>query len=287
VRRALTLAVVGSVLVIAGLAIWVISTVGHIVPSDAAGTVRLGGLGLVVVGILCGLIMMVALARRERPGEAEELPPASAGWDAATGLGRMAGPQAGGVRPGPDPLPERIPLAGSARPHPVARTAPPTPVPSPAWPAPAAGYAPGDPAKAGFGAGVAGPGAGAGVAGPGAGAGWAEPGPGVAGPGAGAGWAEPGLVPGMAAPGVEAGWAEPGAGVAGPGTEPEWAGPGVAGPGPRDGSDGADVGRVWWQPPRRATVGWNPDSPDDWLRVLRGLRRSGEGPPDRHISHED
>jgi hypothetical protein len=52
-------------------------------------------------------------------------------------------------------------------------------------------------------------------------------------------------------------------------------------------ADAAQPGPVWSQPPARPTVGWNPDSPEDWLRVLRGLRGSEESPADRHISHED
>jgi hypothetical protein len=35
--------------------------------------------------------------------------------------------------------------------------------------------------------------------------------------------------------------------------------------------------------PRRSgpAPGWNPDSEEDWLRVIRGLRSSEDGPPNR------
>jgi hypothetical protein len=52
-------------------------------------------------------------------------------------------------------------------------------------------------------------------------------------------------------------------------------------------ADAVQPGPVWSRPPAKPTVGWNPDSPEDWLRVLRGLRGSEESPADRHISHED
>ena len=38
---------------------------------------------------------------------------------------------------------------------------------------------------------------------------------------------------------------------------------------------------------RRPAVGWNPDSAEDWLRVLRGLRVSEQTEADGHLSRED
>jgi hypothetical protein len=225
VRRSLGLAVAGSVLLIAGLSIWVISAVGQVVTGTTAGASRLAGLGLMAAGAVCGLLMVVILLARERVPRATDQPPAAGGPGDAPELATAAPPRAESMAPDVSRLPERVPLAGLPPSRPAAVRAPEWPPPPTSGPRHAL-----DPGN-------------------------------VSSPGRAA----------QAPLAAEAAWdaAQPAAEEAQPAAEE------------------VQPDRAWARPPAKPTVGWNPDSPEDWLRVLRGLRGSGESPDDRHISHED
>ena len=293
VRRAVGLAVAGSVLATAGLAAWVLSAVGRVVvPAGAAGRIALVGLGLVVAGALCGLAMIITV---RRPGRAARIADRSAAGSVPEtgGLSETGGaPEAGGVPEtgaalaaaapppatgaAPGPLPGGVPLAGRlpSRPdaepalqwplEPAAEAPPPAVTeplpqwsPEPAVPEPLPPAVP-EPAVP-------------------------EPlPPSVPEP------AVPEPLPESAAPwppGPAPEWAhEPAAEWApesGPGpTAGQLAGPPVPGLAPAPDEQPGEPPRVWWRPDRKPAVGWNPDSAEDWLRVLRGLRGSEQ-------SHED
>jgi len=260
VRRAVGLAVTGSVMLTAGLAAWLLVAVGGLVPQGATGVIRVAGLVLVAAGVLCGLAMIVTIVAGDRAARHADVPsaagppgddagpaarPAAASAQTATPVQAAASPSpspaAAPAAPAPaasaasEPLPERVPRAGRldagpAQPWPL----PPRPGrrarPAPEWaPEPGADLA-------------------------------AEPAP---------TWApEPGV---EQAPEPAAGWAsEPAAG---------WASEPAAGWAPEPAAE--------TRPARKPNVGWNPDSAEDWLRVLRGLRGSVQSPADRHASHED
>lgn len=232
VRRSLGLAVAGSVLLIAGLSIWVISAVGQVVTGTTAGASRLAGLGLMAAGALCGLVMVVILLTRERTPRGRDQPPAAGESGDAPELATAASPRAESMAPDMSRLPERVPLAGLPPSRPAAGRAP-------EWPPPTSG-----PRHA----------------------------------------LDPGNVssPGRDAQAPLAAEAPPASDVAQPAAEEVQPAVKEA----RLAAEEVQPDRVWARPPAKPTVGWNPDSPEDWLRVLRGLRGSGEGPDDRHISHE-
>ena len=140
VRRAVGLAVAGSVLATAGLAAWVLSAVGRVVvPAGAAGRIALVGLGLVVAGALCGLAMIITVRRADRAARIADrpaaggLPEAGGVPEAGAGLAAAAPPPATGAAPGP--LPGGVPLAGRLPSRPDAE-------PAPQWPLEPAAEAP-------------------------------------------------------------------------------------------------------------------------------------------------
>ena len=260
VRRAVGLAVAGSVLATAGLAAWVLSAVGRVVvPAGAAGRIALVGLGLVVAGALCGLAMIITVRRADRAARIADRPaagglPEAGGVPAAgAGLAAAAPPPVTGAAPGP--LPGGVPLAGRLPSRTDAE-------PAPQWPLePAAGAPPPavtEPLPQ-----------------------W-SPEPAVPEP------AVPEPLPESAAPwppGPAPEWAHELAAewAPEPGPEPtagQLAGPPVPGLAPAPDEQPGEPPRVWWQPDRKPAVGWSPDSEEDWLRVLRGLRGSEQ-------SHED
>jgi hypothetical protein len=220
VRRAVSLAVTGSVMLIAGLAAWLLGAVGGVLPQSAAGTIRLAGLSLVVAGALCGLAMIVTLVPADRAARSADVLPAAGQPEGDAGLAAAAPAQAASAAP--EPLPGRAPLAGRLPPQPDTEPAPQLPPqPAPPWsPEPAAAPPPAAPP-------------------------WTLEQP-------------PDRLPQPA---------------------PEWA----HGPAP----DWAREPVAEWRPAGKPNAGWNPDSEEDWLRVLRGLRGSEQSPADQHISHED
>jgi hypothetical protein len=70
VRLALGLTIAGATMLTAGVATWVITTLGRITSGTAAGDLRLASLALLAGGAACGAGMGVALASagRARPG---------------------------------------------------------------------------------------------------------------------------------------------------------------------------------------------------------------------------
>jgi hypothetical protein len=279
IHRAVGLAVTGWVLVIAGLAAWVLGAADGVVPQSAAEITQLAGVGLVAAGAVCGLVMIVTLLAAGRVPRAVDTPPAAGESDKAAELEGPAGlapaaPPAGS--PAPEPLSERVPLAERLPSRPGAEPAPP-------WsPGPAAGSAP-PPAPA-----------------------WspeptAEPtlppvpqwSPGPAGPEAPPQpvppW-PPGTPP-ERVPEPAPDWAhEPAAEwVPGPASVPtadQSAGASVTGLEAAPDEQPAEPDRAR-RPSRKPAVGWNPDSAEDWLRVLRGLRVSEQTEADGHLSRED
>jgi hypothetical protein len=296
IRRAVSLAVAGLVLVIAGLAAWVLGATGGVVPQSAADITQLAGVSLVAAGAVCGLVMIVTLLAAGRVlWNVDTLPAAGEPDDAAElegpgGLDAVAPPSAGS--PAPEPLPERVPLAEWLPSRPGDE-------PAPLWsPESAAGPPPLPPAPA-----------------------WSPE-----------GTAEPTLPPvpqwspepaGPEAPQPVPPWSTgtPSERVPEPGLErahepaadpvpepaPEWAHepaaewvPGHASVPTADQSAGAPVTGLEAAPDeqspdrdragrasRKPAVGWNPDSAEDWLRVLRGLRVSEQAEADGHLSRED
>ena len=286
VRRAVGLAVAGSVLATAGLAAWVLSAVGRVVvPAGAGGRIALVGLGLVVAAALCGLAMIITVRRADRAARIADkpaaggLPEAGGVPEAGGGLAAAAPPPATGAAPAP--LPGGVPLAGRLPSRPDAEPAPQWPLepaaeapppavteplpqwsPEPSLPEPAVPERPPQ---------------------------W-SPEPAVPEP-LPPSLPEPAVpepLPESAAPwppGPAPEWAhEPAAEWApepGPGpTAGQLAGPPVPGLAPAPDEQPGEPPRVWWQPDRKPAVGWSPDSEEDWLRVLRGLRGSEQ-------SHED
>lgn len=211
VRRAVGLAVAGSVMVTAGLAAWLLSAVGGVVPQSAAGVIRVAGLGLVVVGALGGLAMILTLLGVGRATRSPDLPPAAGELDDDAGPG-TAGP-ARAASAAPEPLPERVPQPAPEWAHePGPERAP---EPAPEWARePVAEWVPGPPA---------------------------------------------------ALPAAD-----------------QLAGSPVAGAEVTSDEQLAEPARARSRPARKSNVGWNPDSAEDWLRVLRGLRGSEASPPDQH-----
>jgi hypothetical protein len=261
IRRAVGLAVAGLVLVIAGLAAWVLGAAGGVVPQSAADITKLAGVGLVAAGAVCALVTIVTLIAAGRvPRDVDTSPAASPA--PATSLA-------------PE-LPERVPVAGRLASRPGAEPA------SPSAPGPAA--EPTLPPVRPWSGEPAGP-----EAPP-------QPVPQWS-PGA-----PPERVP---EPGLE--WAHEPAADRGPGPAPEWAHepaaewvPGHGSVPTADQPAGAPVTGLQAAPDeqpaepdqarrasRRPAVGWNPDSAEDWLRVLRGLRVSEQTEADGHLSRED
>jgi hypothetical protein len=70
VRLALGLTIAGATMLTAGVAIWVITTLGRITSGTAASDLRLASLALLACGVACGAGMGFAVARagRARPG---------------------------------------------------------------------------------------------------------------------------------------------------------------------------------------------------------------------------
>jgi hypothetical protein len=308
------LAVVGSVLVTAGLAAWLLSAVSGVVPDSAAGITRLAGLSLAVAGALCGLAMIIIILGVGRGPQTADLPAATDEPDGEAGRATTAPVQATSTAPGP--LPERVSLAerppswldaeppphspdepaAEPPPQPARQWSPETvperfPEPAPEWahvpvpepplppapqwtpepgpepqPQPAARWTPEplperapDPAPE-----------------------WAhEPAP---------EWAHEPAAEWAHEPAAE--WAHEPAAEWAPGPAPVPTADPLAGssvPAPEATSDEqpAEPASTRWRPARKPTAGWNPDSEEDWLRVLRGLRGSVQSPADQHISDED
>ena len=70
VRLALGLTIAGATMLTAGVATWVITTLGRIASGAAGGDLRLASLALLAGGAACGVAMGFVLARagRARPG---------------------------------------------------------------------------------------------------------------------------------------------------------------------------------------------------------------------------
>jgi hypothetical protein len=305
IRRAVGLAVAGSVLVIAGLAVWVLGAAGGVVPQSAADITQLAGGGLVAAGAVCGLVMTVTLLVAGRGPRNVDTPPAAS--------------------PAPEPMPERVPLAGRLPSRPGAEPAP------PGSPEPAAGPPPLPPAAAWSPEATAAPTLppvpqwSAEPAGPAAppqpvppwspgtlpervpepGLEWAHEPAAERVPEPGPEWAHEPAAERMPEPGPE--WAHEPAAERMPEPGPEWAhelaaewAPGPASVPTADQPAGAPVTGLEAAPDeqpaepdrarrasRRPAVGWNPDSAEDWLRVLRGLRVSEQSEADGRLSQED
>ena len=91
VRLALGLTIAGATMLTAGVAIWVITTLGRITSGTAASDLRLASLALLAGGAACGVAMGFVLARagRARPG-GQPAPARDAGFTA--GVPGAAGP---------------------------------------------------------------------------------------------------------------------------------------------------------------------------------------------------
>jgi hypothetical protein len=324
IRRAVGLAVAGWVLVIAGLAAWVLGAAGGVVPQSAADITQLAGVGLVAAGAVCGLVMIVTLLAAGRVPRAVDTPPAVGESDEAAelegpaGLAPAAPPLAGS--PAPEPLSEQVPLAERLPSRPGAEPAPPWspgpaagsgPAPAPAWsPEPTAEPVPQ------WSPGPAGPEAPPQPVPP-----WPPGTPPERVPEPAPDWAHEPAEEGVPEPGTEwahqpaaepapqpaPDWAHEPAAEPLPGATPEWADepaaewvPGPASVPTADQSAGAPVTGLEAGPDeqpaepdrarrasRKPAVGWNPDSAEDWLRVLRGLRVSEQTEADGHLSRED
>ena len=70
VRLALGLTIAGALMLTAGVATWLITTLGRVTSGLAARDLRLASLALLAGGVACGVGMGLALARagRARPG---------------------------------------------------------------------------------------------------------------------------------------------------------------------------------------------------------------------------
>lgn len=112
VRLALGLTIAGALMLTAGVATWLITTVGRVTSGIAARDLRLASLALLAGGVLCGVGMGFALATagRDRPGR-PAVPAGSAGLIPEA-------PESGGPAPSPagprslvnPPLPDPPPL---------------------------------------------------------------------------------------------------------------------------------------------------------------------------------
>jgi hypothetical protein len=279
VRRAVGLAVAGSVMVTAGLAAWLFSSVGGVVAQSAAGIIRVAGLGLVVAGVLCGLAMILTILGVGPARRTADVSPAVADPDSGAAPATAAPPQVASAAP--EPLPERVPLAGRLPSRPDAEpAAPETP---PEWMPEPAPELPSRPAAQWS----AGPGAAESL--PPAPPWTPEP--------------QPERPP---QPAPECAYEPAAEQVPEPAPEwvheppPEWlpkpapvpsadqlAGPAGSSPEVTSDEQPAEPAPGRRRSSRKPTVGWNPDSEEDWLRVLRGLRGSVQGPADQPVSRED
>jgi hypothetical protein len=126
VRLALGLTIAGALMLTAGVATWLITTLGRVTSGTAASDLRLASLGLLAGGVACGVGMGVALASagRARPG-GQPAPAGAAGLTA--GVPESAGPAPSLAEPrslmnppppDPPPLnpPPLNPPGGEARP---------------------------------------------------------------------------------------------------------------------------------------------------------------------------
>ena len=305
IRRAVGLAAAGSVLVIAGLAVWVLGAAGGVVPQSAADITQLAGGGLVAAGAVCGLVMIVTLLAAGRgPRNVDTRPAASAA---------------------PEPMPQRVPLAEPLPSRPGAEPAPPgspepaagpPPLPPAAAWSPETTAAPALPPVPQWSAEPAGPEAPPQPVPP-----WSPGTPPEPVPEPAPEWAHEPAEEGVPEPGTKWAhqptaepapqpapeWAHEPAAEPLPGAAPGWAHepvagwvPGIAPVPTADQPAGAPVTGLEAAPDeqpaepgqarrasRRPAVGWNPDSAEDWLRVLRGLRVSEQSEADGRLSHED
>jgi hypothetical protein len=121
VRLALGLTIAGATMLAAGVAAWVITTLGPITSGTAASDLRLASLALLAGGAACGVGMGLALASAGRARPVRR--PAPAGGGGATpGVPQSAGPAPSLAEPRslmnpppPDP-PPLDPPSGDARP---------------------------------------------------------------------------------------------------------------------------------------------------------------------------
>ena len=91
VRLALGLTIAGATMLAAGVATWVITTLGRIASGTAGGDLRLASLALLAGGVACGVAMGFVLARAGRGRPGGQLAPArDAGFTA--GVPGAAGP---------------------------------------------------------------------------------------------------------------------------------------------------------------------------------------------------
>jgi len=119
VRLALGLTIAGAVMLAAGVAIWVTTTLGRVTSGRAASDLRLASLALLAGGMACGAGMGFALARagRARPGSrpARDAGRAPGTPEYAGPAPSLAGPRSLMNPPPPDP-PPLDPPSGDARP---------------------------------------------------------------------------------------------------------------------------------------------------------------------------
>lgn len=118
VRLALGLTVAGALMLTAGVATWLITTVGRVTSGVAARDLRLASPALLAVGAACGVAMGFALATagRDRPGR-PSAPAAGAGLipeapEPAGPAPSPAGPRSLMNPPLPDPPPLDPPPTG-------------------------------------------------------------------------------------------------------------------------------------------------------------------------------
>jgi hypothetical protein len=122
VRLALGLTIAGATMLTAGVAIWVITTLGRITSGTAASDLRLASLALLACGVACGAGMGFALASagRARPG-GQPAPARGAGLTAGVPESAAPAPSLAEARslmnpPPPDP-PPLDPPPGDTRPR--------------------------------------------------------------------------------------------------------------------------------------------------------------------------
>ena len=118
VRLALGLTIAGALMLTAGVATWLITTLGRVTSGLAARDLRLASLALLAGGVACGVGMGLALARvgRARPG-GQPVPAAGAGTTAgdpesAGPVPSLAEPRSLMNPPPPDPPPLRSASTG-------------------------------------------------------------------------------------------------------------------------------------------------------------------------------
>jgi hypothetical protein len=111
VRLALGLTIAGATMLTAGVAIWVITTLGRITSGTAASDLRLASLALLACGVACGAGMGFAVARagRARP-RGQPAPARGAGLTAGVPESAAPAPSLAEARslmnpPPPDPPP--------------------------------------------------------------------------------------------------------------------------------------------------------------------------------------